>query len=95
MRSISIVSSGVEICSYDSMVSCQWPNVLPGVIALSKFCSEYAYWGQRLHSCFNQLAFRALLLKFPNVVPVQISVKLHYQVEKIVIFDILFISIIF
>jgi len=27
----SIVSSGVEICSYDSMVSCQWPNVLPGV----------------------------------------------------------------
>ena len=35
MRSIIIVASGVEICSYDSMVSCQWPNVLPGVSTLS------------------------------------------------------------
>jgi len=35
MRSISFVASGVEICPYDSMVSCQWPNVLPGVSALS------------------------------------------------------------
>jgi len=35
MRSTSIVAGGVEIRSYDSMVSCQWPNVLPGVSALS------------------------------------------------------------
>jgi len=35
MRSIGIVASGVEICSYDSMVSCQWPNILPRVSALS------------------------------------------------------------
>jgi len=35
MRSISIGASGVKICSYDSMISCEWPNVLPGVSALS------------------------------------------------------------
>jgi len=35
MRSITIVASGVEICSYNNMVSCQWPNFLPGVSTLS------------------------------------------------------------
>jgi len=38
MSSISIGASGVKICSYDSMVSCQWPDVLPGVSTLSWSC---------------------------------------------------------
>jgi len=48
-----------------------------GERTLLKFCSECAYWGQRLHICFNQVGFRALLHKFTN--GVQISVKLHHQ----------------
>jgi len=35
MRSVSIVTSRVEIRSYDSMAGYQWQNVLPGVTALS------------------------------------------------------------
>jgi len=79
MRSISFVAGEVEICSYDSMVSCQWPNVLPGVSTLP-WSFVVCVLGQRLHSCFNQLSFRALLLKFPIVV--QILVKLSGVCRK-------------
>jgi len=38
--------------------------------------------GQRLHSCFSQLGFGALLLKFPNVVQIRWTFTINRKVIR-------------
>jgi len=96
MRSISIVASGVEIGSYDSMVSCQWPNVLPGVSTLSwsfvvsvRLCVLGSKTTQLFQSSWLQSVVTRIYKYSTNIGEASPSTV------KIMIFNILFLSIIF
>jgi len=93
MRSIGIVASGVEICSYDNMVSWQWPNVFPGVSALSLSFVVGVRTGAKTLQLFQSTW---LLSAVTQISKCSTNIgEASPSTVKIMIFDILFLSIIF
>jgi len=89
----NIVARGVELCFYNSTVSCQWPNVLPGVSALSWGFVVNARTGVKDSTAVPSTWLQSAFIQIPKC-STNIGEASPASI-KIIIFDILFLSIIF